>query len=470
MKKMEKKEKKKVGTINAFVIVFAVIIGCWLLSFLIAPGAFERTVMNGRTVVVPNSFHSVPKIYLGPQAIFQAIPNGLVSSASMMFLVMLVAGCIEVYKQTGTLDKAVAGVLVKSDTMGSEKILCAIMFVFGCLGGFLGWNEQIVPFIPIIISLCLALGYDLMTGVACSAMVDMISFSFSPTSVYTVGISDEIAQLPMFSGFLFRLVLLIIANIIMAIYVLRYARGVKSGKIASLTADLDDSKFRIDYSETLKDPLNKRQSISLVVFLVTFVASIVGVSTMGWSMNDLSACFLFTAIAAGLINRIPASKLVNVIIAGAKDGLAPALVIGLARGIQWILTASAIIDPIINSISKPLMAMPKYLTPIAVMIVIALFNGLITSGSAKAMALMPILIPLADLVGMTRQTMILAFQFGDGLTNSAWFTSGTLLIFLTIAGIPLKKWWKFVTPLLLILTVVCVIALLVATKINYGPF
>lgn len=470
MKKMEKKEKKKVSTINAFVIVFAVIIGCWLLSFLIAPGAFERTVMNGRTVVVPNSFHSVPKIYLGPQAIFQAIPNGLVSSASMMFLVMLVAGCIEVYKQTGTLDKAVAGVLAKSDTMGSEKILCAIMFVFGCLGGFLGWNEQIVPFIPIIISLCLALGYDLMTGVACSAMVDMISFSFSPTSVYTVGISDEIAQLPMFSGFLFRLVLLIIANIIMAIYVLRYARGVKSGKIASLTADLDDSKFRIDYSETLKAPLNKRQSISLVVFLVTFVASIVGVSTMGWSMNDLSACFLFTAIAAGLINRIPASKLVNVIIAGAKDGLAPALVIGLARGIQWILTASAIIDPIINSISKPLMAMPKYLTPIAVMIVIALFNGLITSGSAKAMALMPILIPLADLVGMTRQTMILAFQFGDGLTNSAWFTSGTLLIFLTIAGIPLKKWWKFVTPLLLILTVVCVIALLVATKINYGPF
>ncbi|WP_270440724.1 YfcC family protein [Acidaminococcus provencensis] len=463
-------EKKKVGTINAFVIVFAVIVGCWLLSFLISPGAFERTVLNGVTVVVPNSFHSVPKVYLGPQAIFQAIPNGLVSSASMMFLVMLVAGCIEVYKQTGTLDKAVAGVLAKSDTMGSEKILCAIMFVFGCLGGFLGWNEQIVPFIPIIISLCLALGYDLMTGVACSAMVDMISFSFSPTSVYTVGISDEIAQLPMFSGFLFRLVLLIIANIIMAIYVLRYARGVKSGKRASLTADLDDSKFRIDYSETLKEPLNKRQSISLVVFLVTFVASIVGVSTKGWSMNDLSACFLFTAIAAGVINRIPAGKLVNVIIAGVKDGLTPALVIGLARGIQWILTASAIIDPIINGISKPLMAMPKYLTPIAVMIVIALFNGLITSGSAKAMALMPILIPLADLVGMTRQTMILAFQFGDGLTNSAWFTSGTLLIFLTIAGIPLKKWWKFVTPLLLILSVVCVIALLVATKINYGPF
>lgn len=465
---MEK--KKKTGSINAFVIVAGVIFACWVLSFFIAPGAFERQVMNGRTVVIANSFHPVPKVYLGPQALFQAIPNGLVSSASMMFLVMLVAGCIEVYKRTGTLDKAMAGVLAKSDTLGSEKILVAIMVIFGCLGGFLGWNEQIVPFIPIVISLCIALGYDLMTGLACSAMIDMISFSFSPTSVYTVGISDEIAELPMFSGFLFRFILLVIANIIMYIYVLRYARSVKNGKRESLTADLDDSKFHVDYSEALSNPMNKRQKLSLIVFLVTFVASIAGVSSFGWSMNDLSACFLFTAVATGVINRVKANDLVNIIIAGAKDGLTPALVIGLARGIQWILTASAIIDPIINAISKPLMAMPKYATPIAVMVVIALFNGLITSGSAKAMALMPILIPLADLVGMTRQTMILAFQFGDGLTNSAWFTSGTLLIFLTIAGIPLKKWWKFVTPLLLILTVVCVIALIVATKINYGPF
>ena len=467
---MSNAAKKKSGSINAFVIVFGVIIGCWILSFFISPGAFERQVLNGRTVVIANSFHAVEKVYLGPQAIFQAIPNGLVSSASMMFLVMLVAGCIEVYKRTGALDKGVAKILANSGKIGAEAILVIIMIIFGCLGGFLGWNEQIVPFIPIIISLCLALGYDVMTGIACSAMVDMISFSFSPTSVYTVGISDEIAELSMFSGFTFRLVLLVIANVIMIFYVLRYARGVKSGRRVSLMADVDDSSFRIDYGEATKEPMTRAQGVSLVVFLISFVASIAGVSTFGWSMNDLSACFLFTAIAAGLINRVPVNSIVNYIVAGAKDGLGPAMVIGLARGIQWILTTSAIIDPIIDAISKPLMAMPKTLTPIAVMLVIAVFNGLITSGSAKAMALMPILIPLADLIGMTRQTMILAFQFGDGLTNSVWFTSGTLLIFLTIAKIPLRKWWKFVTPLLLILSVVCVAALIVATKINYGPF
>ena len=344
------------------------------------------------------------------------------------------------------------------------------MIIFGSLGGFLGWNEQIVPFIPIVLSLVLALGYDLMTGIACSAMIDMISFSFSPTSVYTVGISHEVAELPMFSGFAFRLILLCVADFIIILYVLGYARGVRNGKIQSITADLDSDKFRVDYSEEMKTPLTGGQSMALLLFLVVFVAAIAGVAKFGWSMNDLSACFLFAAVAAGLLNKMAPNDLVNAICAGAKDGLTPALVIGLARGIQWILTESGIIDPIIYSISRPLKSLPGSIAAIAVMFVIAIFNGLLTSGSAKAMALMPILIPLADIIGMTRQTMILAFQFGDGLTNSLWFTSGTLLIFLTIAGIPLKKWWKFITPLISILFVVCVIALIVATKINYGPF
>ena len=361
---------KKRGSINAFVIVFLVIVGCYILSLFISPGAFEREQLNGRTVVIANSYHVTDKIYLGPQAIFQAVPNGLVSSAGMMFLVMLVAGCIEVYKRTGALNKGVARILSKSERVGHEKILVLIMIIFGALGGFLGWNEQIVPFIPIVLSLCLALGYDLMTGIACSAMIDMISFSFSPTSVYTVGISDEIAELPMFSGFLFRFILLCVADFIIILYVLRYARGVRSGKIQSLTADLDSDKFRVDYSQEMREPLTGGQSLSLLFFVVVFITAIAGVAKFGWSMNDLSACFLFTAIVAGFINRMAPNDIVNAICAGAKDGLVPALVIGLARGIQWILTASGIIDPIIYSISMPLKSLPGPVAAIAVMFVI----------------------------------------------------------------------------------------------------
>lgn len=467
--KANKSSKKKIK-FDAFVIIFLVVIFCYFLTLIIPSGEFVRKEVNGVITVIPDSFHRTEKVFLGPQAIFQSIPEGLTASSSMMFVVMMVAGCIEIYKRSGAINKLVTALLSKSDKFGSERILSLIMLMFGCLGGFLGWNEQIVPFIPIIISLCLAMGYDVMTAIAASAMVDMISFSVSPSSVYTVGISHEVAQLPMFSGFGFRLILLIIFNIIMQVYVLRYARMVKKEKEKSLMAGIDDSSFRIDFSKELNEDMTGRQKFSLLVFLGTFIVAIIGVSSKGWSMNDLGASFFFAGVMGGIINGMNINETIDGFISGAKDGLAPALVIGLARAIQWMLTTGAVIDPIINAVSIPLKHLGTISTPIAVTGVIALFNGLITSGSAKATALMPILIPLADLVGMNRQIMVLAFQFGDGLTNSLWFTSGTLLMFLTIAKIPLKRWYKFIWKLMIFLFVVSIIALIVAVKINYGPF
>lgn len=464
------KNKKQGKSINAFFIIFMVIVFCYFLSLVVPSGEFDRELIDGRTMVVPGSFHSTAKEYLGPEYIFKAIPNGLTSSAAMMFVVLMVAGCIEIYQQTGSIDMFIAQLLKKSDKWGSEKILVMIMIMFGCLGGFLGWNEQIVPFIPIIISLCLAMGYDVMTGIACSAMIDMISFAVSPSSVYTVGISHEIAELPMFSGFGFRLALLVVFDAIIIAYVLRYARKVKANPELSYMNGIDDSEFRIDYSQFLEKKMTVNQKLSLVVFAGTFVAAIIGVSQKGWSMNDLAAAFLFAGVLGGLICKKDANEIIDGFIKGAKAGLGPALVIGLARGIQWILTEGRAIDPIIDALSKPLGSMGMYATPIAVMFIITLFNGLIGSGSAKAMALMPILIPLADLVGMNRQIMVLTFQFGDGLTNVLWFTSGTLLMFLTIAKIPLKRWYKFIWKLMLILFVVSIAALMFAIKINYGPF
>lgn len=464
------KHKKEGKKINAFLIIFMVILFCYFLTLVVPSGEFDRDVVNGRTMVVPGSFHSTIKEYLGPEYIFKAIPNGLTSSAAMMFVVLMVAGCIEIYQQTGSIDMLIAQLLKKSDKWGSEKILILIMIMFGSLGGFLGWNEQIVPFIPIIISLCLAMGYDVMVGIACSAMIDMISFAVSPSSVYTVGISHEIAELPMFSGFGFRLVLLVVFDIIIMAYVLNYARKVKANPELSYMSGIDDSEFRIDYSKFLERKMSKNQMAALLVFSGTFIAAIIGVSKKGWSMNDLAAAFLFAGIAGGIICKKDANEIIDSFIVGAKAGLGPALVIGLARGIQWILTEGRAIDPIINALSNPLGQMGIYGTPIAVMFIITLFNGLIGSGSAKAMALMPILIPLADLVGMSRQVMVLTFQFGDGLTNVLWFTSGTLLMFLTIAKIPLKRWYKFIWKLMVILFVVSILALIVAIKINYGPF
>lgn len=155
---MEVKKKKEGLKVNAFVIISCVIVFCYLLSLVIPSGEFVREEVNGRSVVVADSFHTTTKEYLKPYAIFQSVPNGLTASASMMFVVMMVAGCIEIYERTKSIDMMMASLLKQSDKVGSQTILILIMITFGCIGGFLGWNEQIVPFIPIIISLCLAMG------------------------------------------------------------------------------------------------------------------------------------------------------------------------------------------------------------------------------------------------------------------------------------------------------------------------
>lgn len=387
-----------------------------------------------------------------------------------MFLVMLVGGCLEVYNRTGAMDKGISKIIASSEKVGSSFILLGVMIIFALIGGFLGWCEQIIPFVPLVVSLCLALGYDSLVGVAASALICLISFSASPTNVYTIGIAHEIADLPMFSGMGLRLIILVIFNVIVMSFILRYASKVKKDPSKSLVADVDVSSLRKDYSEAAKEKMSINQIISLIVFGITFAISIYGVSQLGWSMNDLTAAFVFSGIAAGLICMLPLGEIVNGFLDGAKGSFNGAMIIGLARGIQWTLESGGLIDPLINALSTPLMGLPSWATAIGIFIVITLLNGLVPSGSGKAMAFMPILIPLADLVGLTRQTVVLAYQFGDGITNSLWFTFGTLLIFLSLGKIPLKKWYKFVVPIQATLFVVACIFLVIATNIGYGPF
>lgn len=465
-----KERAKKAVTLNPFIILISVIIVATLATYVVTPGAFDREVINNKTVIVADSYHKIEKEPLSLISIFRAIPNGLVGSSAIMFLVMLVGGCLEVYNRTGAMDKGIARLLAKSDKLGSNTILIGIMMLFALTGGFLGWCEQIIPFVPIVVSICLALGYDPLVGVACSALVDLVSFSASPTNVYTVGISHEIADLPMFSGMKFRLIVLVIFNLITMTYILRYAAKVKKDPSSSLVADVDVRSLTKDYSEAGKGVMTINQIMALVVFGITFAVSVYGVSTQGWSLNDLSAAFVFSGIAAGLICRMAPGEIVNGFLDGAKGSLNGAMVIGLARGIQWTLESGGLVDPIINALSKPLLGLPLWGTAIGAFIVITILNGLIPSGSGKAMAFMPILIPLTDLVGLTRQTMVLAFQFGDGISNATWFTFGTLLIYLSLGKISLQKWYKFVLPLIMILFVAACIFLMIAINIGYGPF
>ena len=319
-------------------------------------------------------------------------------------------------------------------------------------------------------SLCLALGYDSLVGMSVCAFVCMIGFSVSPTNMYTVAIAHEIAELPMFSGMGFRLIILVVLEVVCWAYILRYAAKVKKNPEKSLMKEIDVSSLKKDFSSYEEKKMKPAQILALLTLAVSFSIAIFGLLKLGWGVNELAAAFLMGGIISGIINRISALGIINALIDGAKGNFAGALIIGVARSVQWVLTEGGLIDPTINVLSNALNGLSPTVTVIGIFIAITLFNGLIASGSGKAMAIMPMLIPLADMVGITRQTAILAFQFGDGISNTFWFTNGTMLIFFALAKIPLSKWYKFIVPLEIVLCLLSVVFMMIAVKINYGPF
>lgn len=457
---------KKTLNFNPFVMLFLVIVIVYIASFFVSPGTFDREVVDGRNQVVPGSYHSIEKKILSPFDIFRAIPNGLIGSANIVFLVLIVGGAVEIFNRTGAIPAGVNRLVNGAGKKGANFVLVVLFAIFAVLGGFLGWVEAAIPFVPLVIPVILALGFDSMTAVGLVILGSMVGFAVGPTNMYTIGIAHQVAELPMFSGFGLRFIVYLVFCLVALIYLLIYANRTKKDPSKSLVKDIDVSDLKFDYSqETGK--MTAAHTISLLVLAATFGVVVFGMMKLGWNINDMSAAFLVAGIVAGFIGGMGPSTMVNTIMAGAKGSIGGAMVVGVARGVQWMLDSTGLMDPIINSASGILENLPPIGSAIGIFIVVTILNGFVASGSGKAVALMPIIIPLADLVGVTRQTATLAYQFGDGITNMMWFTYGTLLIFLSYGKVPLSKWYKFLWPLALILAVLAIVFLFIAVGINY---
>ena len=459
--------KRKPIEFNTFFILFLVIIAVFVASFFIAPGEFERHVVNGRSLVIPGSFHEITRDHLSFFDMFRAVPNGLIGAGSIVFLVLIVGGAVEVFNRTGAIPAGVAKLVKASEKYHSSFVLILLFTIFAVLGGFLGWIEASIPFVPLVIPIILALGFDAMAAVALVVLGSMVGFALGPTNMYTIGISHQVAELQMFSGFGLRFVAYLVFCGTALAYLMFYAYRAKRDPSKSLVADIDVSDLKFDPS--IKDKvLEVRHIIQLCILAATFVITVYGMVYLKWNINDMSAAFLLSGIIAGIVGRLSVNDLVNALLTGAKGSMGGAMVVGVARGVQWMLEKSSLIDPAINTLSGYLSGLPPLGSAVGIFLVVCLLNGLIASGSAKAMALMPIIIPLADLVGISRQTAIFAYQFGDGLTNFAWFTYGTLLIFLSYGKVPLARWYRFLWPLLLFYLLLAVIFLFIAIEIGYA--
>lgn len=226
--------------------------------------------------------------------------------------------------------------------------------------------------------------------------------------------------------------------------------------------------LRIPVDPGLKFDLPKK--VSVISLTISILVTIYGILNLSWSYTEMAATFMIGGIVSAAINRVNLDDGINMVLDGARGAFSGALIIGVARAVQWTMTNGGLVDPLVHGLSNLMRSASAYVSTVGMFIVNFFVNALIPSGSGQATAVMPIMVPLADMLHITRQTAVLAFQFGDGISNTFWFTNGTLLIYLSLGKVPLKSWYKFILPLHGLFLILQLIFLFVAVQIGYGPF
>ncbi len=457
---------------HTYVLISCIIIIAALLTHIVPAGEYARIEdpNTGKTVVDPNSFTKVEGNPVNPFEVLSAVPRGMMAAAQITFFIFIVAGSFQIITSTGAIE---AGIYkVASMLRGKEQLLIPIfMFIFSLTGAFLGFAEENIVFIPVAISLARALGYDAIVGMSLVTLGGAVGFNSGIMNPFTVGIAQGIAELPLFSGIGLRIIIWIVFLSVSVYYVMRYAKKIKDRPELSIIADVELEERK---NKTVDLTEEKTLSPSHYLVFLTLAAGLAiivyGVYEFGWYINEIAAVFLGMGLISGAIGRINPNQMAQEFINGARGIIFGALVVGIARTILIVLQDGIILDSIIYGLASVISGLPKTLSAVGMFIVQSLINFVIPSGSGQAATTMPIMVPLADILGLTRQTAVLAFHFGDGFSNTFTPTASTLMASLSIAKISYDKWLKYYGKLFLIWALMGAVFMVIAVIINYGPF
>jgi len=455
---------------HVYALLFIVIIGAAILTYIIPAGEYDRFVdeETGRTLVDPESFRFVDPEPVGFLDIFEAVQLGMIDAANIVFFIFIVGGAFGIIAATGAIDAGL-GAAVRKLSKKDKILLIAIIVLFSIGGGTFGMAEETLVFIPIGVMLAKRLGYDAMVGLAVVSLGARVGFGSGLLNPFNVGVAHEIAELPMFSGLQFRLFWYAIFLLVTIVFIMRYAARVKADPTRSALAGLEDNdEYEVDES-TIPD-FTKIHALVLTAVVIGFAVLIYGVFALGWYINEIAAIFLAIGVIAGLIGRLGINGTARSFVKGARDITYGALIVGLARGILVVLEQGLIIDTIIYAGGTWLAVFPAVLAANGMLVFHTLLNILIPSGSGQAAATMPIMTPISDIAGITRQTAVLAYHYGDTITNLISPTVGTLMASLAIANVPFARYAKWVFPLVLWWLVVGIASVTTATLIGFGPF
>jgi len=508
---------------HTYVIIFSVIIIAAIMTWFIPGGEYARqkVVVNGveRTVIEKGSFHYVES-EIQTWQIFTAFFKGFERQAGIIVFIIMIGGAFWIVNSSKAIDIGILSFLKYAQKLEKNRLLkligvnniiiTLVMLLFSIFGAVFGMSEETIAFIVILVPLAISMGYDSIVGVNMVFVAAGLGFAGAMLNPFTIGIAQGIADLPLFSGFSYRVFCWFVLNVFGIVWVLRYASKVKKDPRSSLVYETDEywrakgtvDEQKIKYHTPLASWLiylfisigliifsfyypmtnmkigNASQTLPMVpvataLFVITSIFSlrksvhffilnllaftiiflVVGVMGYSWYIEEIAGLFFAMGIFSGIAMNYSGNKITKEFLEGSRDILSAALIVGLAGGILVVLEDGKIIDTILYNVSTSMEGMGK-LGTVSVMYVIQTFiNIIIPSGSAKAALTMPVMAPFSDLVNLSRQATVVAFQFGDGFTNMITPTSGVLIGVLGVAKIPYDKWVKWIAPFMLILII-----------------
>ena len=422
-----------------------------VLTWVLPAGEYERRddPAARRQVVVASTYHPVAPSPVGAFDALVAIPRGMSDAASVIFYVFLVGGAFAVVERTGALGALVNRLVRRLEGRGLW-VIPIVGFVFGWGGILIQMQEELIAFVPVLLLLGRRLGFNPLTAVAMSLGAAAVGASFSPINPFQVGIAQKVAGVPLLSGWEFRSVFLALAWLVWIAGTMRFARRTR---VAPEPPEPSGGEGQ---------PAGRRQPAVLGIVVVTFVAFVVGVTGYGWDFDQLSALFFLMGVTAGLVGGLGLGGTAEGYVEGFRSMAFAGLLIGFARGIYVVLDQGHVVDTIVHGLFTPIAGLPTTLAALGMLAVHSLVHLPVPSTSGQAVLTMPLMVPLSDLIGLSRQVTVLAYQYGAGLCELVTPTNGALMAMLAASGVRYEEWIRVMAPVVGALAVLAALGIGVA--------
>lgn len=460
-------KKKKFKLPHIYVLLFCIIVVCGILTWVLPAGTFDRVEnASGRMIAVAGTFHTIESSPVGLFQLFKLIYEGFCDAGSVLFFVFISYASISIMISSGAFNGLVAFLLKVFKGKARVAIIPIFLTIIGLASSTIGLFEEWFPFIAVFAGIASAMGFDQIVGLAIVALGAGMGYSGAMMNPFTVGIAQGIAEVQPMSGMGYRLFCHLVMIAVGSIMTMRYALKVQADPTKSLIYE-DETEETMTEEEVQNAPFGIREKLVLLILLVGIILVVYGSKTYGWYFEELSAVFMLMGILSAIVMGWGPNVIAEKFADGFTSVAMACMMIGLARGILVVLKAGNIVDTVVYGLSLPLSHLPAALSGVAMLIVQTLLNFLIPSGSGQAATSMPIMASLADLLGVTRDGAVLAFQFGDGLSNIVWPTAFPATM-AAMAGVKVEKWWKFIIPIFIVLVIVQALLMILAYAIGFG--